>query len=251
MKFIVIGDMHIGKTYFPFLNFVENPYFHFNGLSNFSNLWSSSVVDYIKSCIDDVFQKYPSDIIEIVFLGDVMDNPRIDEQILDDIFKNQLLDYILDMNSNSAVSVVVGNHDKIVKGQQIASSKLNNLQDYRGRVSIYETTILKKLDQQYIYFPYIRKQEFVSNLKKLSPELSNDSTFIFTHNNIYMNNYFRSTPTFLKEDIEDGVYLAENHIPRMLFSYNNVVLTELFKRIEIDDSIQKKKKKKSMKDLDT
>jgi len=51
----------------------------------------------------------------------------------------------------------------------------------------------------------------------------------------------------LKEEIEDGVYLAENHIPRMLFSYNNVVLTELFERIEIDDSIQKK----SMKDLDT
>ena len=50
----------------------------------------------------------------------------------------------------------------------------------------------------------------------------------------------------LKEEIEDGAYLADNYIPRMLFSYNNVVLTELFERIEKDNSIQKK----SLKDLD-
>ncbi|MFX1363588.1 MAG: hypothetical protein ACFFCE_09740 [Promethearchaeota archaeon] len=36
----------------------------------------------------------------------------------------------------------------------------------------------------------------------------------------------------LKEEVEDGPYLAENYIPRMLFSYNNVVLTELLKKIE-------------------
>jgi len=50
----------------------------------------------------------------------------------------------------------------------------------------------------------------------------------------------------LKEEIEDGAYLADNYIPRMLFSFNNVVLTELLERIEIDDSIQKK----SMKNVD-
>jgi len=31
----------------------------------------------------------------------------------------------------------------------------------------------------------------------------------------------------LREDVEDGPYLADKYIPRMLFSYNNVVLTEL------------------------
>jgi hypothetical protein len=36
----------------------------------------------------------------------------------------------------------------------------------------------------------------------------------------------------LKEEIEDGPYLAENYIPRMLFSYNNIVLTELLKKID-------------------
>ena len=50
----------------------------------------------------------------------------------------------------------------------------------------------------------------------------------------------------LKEEIEDGAYLADNYIPRMHFSFNNVVLTELLEPIEIDDSIQKK----SLKDLD-
>ena len=50
----------------------------------------------------------------------------------------------------------------------------------------------------------------------------------------------------LKEEIDDGSYLAEGHVPRMIFSYNNVVLTQLLQKIEVDDSI----KKKSLKDLD-
>lgn len=43
----------------------------------------------------------------------------------------------------------------------------------------------------------------------------------------------------LKEEVEDGVYLAENYVPRMLLSYNNVVLTELLQKVEVDDSIKK------------
>ena len=36
----------------------------------------------------------------------------------------------------------------------------------------------------------------------------------------------------LKEEIEDGPYLAEIYIPRMLFSKNNVVLTELLHKVD-------------------
>jgi hypothetical protein len=43
----------------------------------------------------------------------------------------------------------------------------------------------------------------------------------------------------LKEEVEDGAYLAENYVPRMLLSYNNVILTELLEKVEIDDSIKK------------
>jgi len=50
----------------------------------------------------------------------------------------------------------------------------------------------------------------------------------------------------LEEEIEDGNYLADNYVPRMLFSYNNVVLTELLEKVEKDDIIVKK----SIKDLD-
>ena len=56
----------------------------------------------------------------------------------------------------------------------------------------------------------------------------------------YLGTVIREPQLFpLKEEIEDGTYLAEKYIPRMHFSFNNVVLTELFERIEIDDSIQK------------
>ena len=56
----------------------------------------------------------------------------------------------------------------------------------------------------------------------------------------YMGSIIKEKKLFpLKEEIEDGTYLAENYIPRMLFSYNNVVLTELLQKQEIDDSIKK------------
>ncbi|MFX1326283.1 MAG: hypothetical protein ACFE8N_15140, partial [Promethearchaeota archaeon] len=34
----------------------------------------------------------------------------------------------------------------------------------------------------------------------------------------------------LKEEVEDGPHLAEDYVPRMLFSFNNVVLIELLKK---------------------
>ncbi|MFX1299046.1 MAG: hypothetical protein ACFFD2_29830 [Promethearchaeota archaeon] len=40
----------------------------------------------------------------------------------------------------------------------------------------------------------------------------------------------------LKEQVPDGPYLAENYVPRILFSFNNVVITELLQRIETGDT---------------
>ncbi len=40
----------------------------------------------------------------------------------------------------------------------------------------------------------------------------------------------------LREEIADGPYLADNYIPRMLFSYNNVVLTELLQKVDDDQN---------------
>ncbi len=36
----------------------------------------------------------------------------------------------------------------------------------------------------------------------------------------------------LDEDVPDGTYLVESYIPRMLFSFNNVVLTEFLKKLD-------------------
>ena len=47
----------------------------------------------------------------------------------------------------------------------------------------------------------------------------------------YMGSVIKEKKLFpLQEEVPDGPYLAENLIPRMLFSYNNVVLTELLKK---------------------
>lgn len=48
----------------------------------------------------------------------------------------------------------------------------------------------------------------------------------------------------LQEEIPDGPYLAENYIARMLFSYNNVVLTELLEKTDNQKSAGKEKSKK-------
>jgi hypothetical protein len=36
----------------------------------------------------------------------------------------------------------------------------------------------------------------------------------------------------LKEEVEDGPYLAEQYVPRMLFSFNKVILTELLRKVD-------------------
>lgn len=51
----------------------------------------------------------------------------------------------------------------------------------------------------------------------------------------YLDSVIKEKQLFpLKEEIEDGPYLAENYTPRMLFSFNNIVLTELLQKIDND-----------------
>ena len=48
----------------------------------------------------------------------------------------------------------------------------------------------------------------------------------------YMGSVIKEKQLFpLKEEIEDGPYLAEGYVPRMIFSFNKVVLTELLKKV--------------------
>ena len=53
------------------------------------------------------------------------------------------------------------------------------------------------------------------------------------YDSVYLDSVIKEKRLFpLKEEVEDGTYLAEKYIPRMLFSYNNVVLTELLQKID-------------------
>ena len=49
----------------------------------------------------------------------------------------------------------------------------------------------------------------------------------------YMDSVIKERELFpLKEKVPDGTYLAEKYIPRMLFSYNNVIFTEFLQEID-------------------
>lgn len=49
----------------------------------------------------------------------------------------------------------------------------------------------------------------------------------------YLDSVIKEKKLFpLQEDVDDGPYLADKYIPRMLFSFNNVVLTELLQKID-------------------
>ncbi|MFX1522799.1 MAG: hypothetical protein ACFFCC_04760 [Promethearchaeota archaeon] len=57
------------------------------------------------------------------------------------------------------------------------------------------------------------------------------------YDRVYLDSVIKEKQLFpLKEAVEDGPYLAENYTPRMLLSYNNVVLTELLQKREEDNN---------------
>ena len=50
-------------------------------------------------------------------------------------------------------------------------------------------------------------------------------------NKNYMDSVIKERELFpLKEKVPDGTYLAEKYVPRMLFSFNNVILTEFLQK---------------------
>ena len=84
--------------------------------------------------------------------------------------------------------------------------------------SISREKILLLLEKSGVPEGYERKMVIVNNKIFGYKEYDRD----------YLGSTIKEKQLFpLREDVEDGPYLADNYIPRMLFSYNNVVLTEL------------------------
>ncbi|TFF85640.1 MAG: hypothetical protein EU517_01380 [Promethearchaeota archaeon] len=68
----------------------------------------------------------------------------------------------------------------------------------------------------------------------------------------YLNSVYKEPKLFpLKEDVDDGAYLVENLVPRMIISYNNIVLTELLEKVNgknLKNTIEKKGKSEESSD---
>ncbi|MFX1279223.1 MAG: hypothetical protein ACFFA3_07380 [Promethearchaeota archaeon] len=94
-------------------------------------------------------------------------------------------------------------------------------QDMELLESLSREKILLLLEKAGIPEGYERKMVIVNNRIFGYKEYDRD----------YLGSTIREKRLFpLKEEVEDGTYLAEDYIPRMLFSYNNVVLTELLQK---------------------
>jgi len=86
-----------------------------------------------------------------------------------------------------------------------------------------EKKILLKLEKSELPEGYERKMVIFNNL-------------IFAYQKVkknYLGTVLIEPRLFpLEEEVEDGYYLAEGYTPRILFSYGNVVLTELLKELK-------------------
>jgi hypothetical protein len=93
----------------------------------------------------------------------------------------------------------------------------------------------------------LSREKILLILEKAGIPEGYDRKMVIVKNNIfgyreyernYLGSVIKEKQLFpLKEEIEDGNYLADNYIPRMLFSYNNVVLTELLQKVEKEDIV--------------
>ena len=99
----------------------------------------------------------------------------------------------------------------------------------------------KETEKDLEFFESLSREKILLLLEKAGLPDGYKRKMVIVNNNIfgykeydreYLGSTIREKKLFpLKEDVEDGTYLAEDYTPRMLFSYNNVVLTELLQKI--------------------
>lgn len=108
-------------------------------------------------------------------------------------------------------------YTEIQKGPTYTESE----QDLALLESLSREKILLLLEKTGLPEGYQRKMVIVNNKIFGYKEYDRD----------YLGTTIREKKLFpLKEEVDDGTYLAEDYTPRMLFSYNNVLLTELLQK---------------------
>ncbi|MFX1572411.1 MAG: hypothetical protein ACFFB0_06650 [Promethearchaeota archaeon] len=130
-------------------------------------------------------------------------------------------------NEMLGFKVMVGLEEEIEYAEvQTGPTYEGTTEDLELLESLSREKILLLLEKTGIPEGYERKMVIVNNKIFGYKEYDRD----------YLGSVIKEKRLFpLKEDVEDGPYLAEKYIPRMLFSFNNVVLTELLEKVDDKD----------------
>ncbi len=130
-------------------------------------------------------------------------------------------------NETHGFLVMIGLEEEIDYEQaQTGPAYEGTTEDLELLESLSREKILLLLEKEGIPEGYERKMVIVKN----------DIFGYREYERNYLGSVIKEKQLFpLKEEIKDGKYLADTLVPRMLFSYNNVVLTELLQKVENDD----------------
>ncbi len=129
-----------------------------------------------------------------------------------------------DGNETQAFRIMIGLEEEInYEEEQTGPAYEGTKEDLRLLESLSREKIILLLEKSGVPEGYERKMILVKN--KLYGYKEYDT--------VYIDTVIKEKRLFpLKEQVEDGMYLAEGYVPRMLFSFNNVVLTEFLKKVE-------------------
>ena len=133
-------------------------------------------------------------------------------------------------NETSSFKVAAGIEKKIdYKEMQIGPAYEGTKQDLALLEELSTEKVLLLLEKAGIPEGYERKIVIVNNKVYGYKEYDRN----------YLGSIIKEKKLFpLKEEIDDGPYLAEDYIPRMLFSFNNVILIELLQKIDDKNKIE-------------
>ena len=129
-----------------------------------------------------------------------------------------------DGNEGIGFKIMIGlekedNYDEVKTGPSYAGTD----EDVELLKSLSREKILLILEKTDIPEGYIRKMVLVKNTLYGYKEFERN----------YLGSVIKEKQLFpLQDKVTDGTYLAENYVPRMLFSFNNVVLTEFLKKTD-------------------
>lgn len=203
MKFLIIGDLHYGKE---FSTYQRNKYTDPKIYQQ--KQWFLRTDEYLRENIDRVseYVKTSEDIIRVVFVGDEIDAPLLEPEILN-YFKS-IIQYCIDKfdNNLNGIDVVVGTHDCLSYGE--SGTFLTLLDGYSNIVHVYsKPTVVNLTDTSAIlYLPYRDTKNFVDliNDDDLKVLRGAKNVMIFSHNN-FCYEYTGNIPLFSIRDFNTNL----------------------------------------------